>query len=364
MNELQSTGATTSSGSSHNIGGAVLATAGLVAAATLLGAKPSRAAVSPALTFSQIPGTGDVQILNYALALETLEADLYAQALLRLTTGGTNALGQTITGLNLPSSQPDVAYITEFAVVEAQHRDFLNSALGTASIIGTGTNGILAGAKFDFGFADAAAVPNNTRQDVIQLVYTAEATGVGAYLGAVPLLAPKSPYLAIAAAIQGTEARHTAAIAIVFNALGFTPLKDTAPLVGQTETIVGLGPVTSGIDGTLDPNTVLSISRVLCLCGHLSGTIRCRTPQAVLTRRIGGQRHLLRSRAAKPQPVFSGLASDGVCRADMSPRRRCALTAPFHPYREDASRQIARRYLSVALSVGSPRLAVNEHRAL
>lgn len=258
MNETQSTSATTDAGNeSRNLGKAILATAGLVAATTLLSAKKSRA-VSPALTFSQIPGTGDVQVLNYALALEALEADLYVQALMRLTTGGTNALGKTIPGLGLGSTEPDVKYLTEFAVVEAQHRDFLNNALtqlGNLSIIGTGANGILNKAAFDFGF-DVAAT--NSRQQVVQLVYTAEATGVGAYLGAVPLLAPKSPYLAIAAAIQGTEARHTAAIAVVFNALGFTPAKDTAPLVGQTESIVGLGNTTSGIDGTLDPNTVLT----------------------------------------------------------------------------------------------------------
>jgi hypothetical protein len=257
MNELESTGASTVSGTSkNNFGGALLATAGLVAAATFATAKKSRAAVSPALTFANIPGSGDIQVLNYALALETLEADLYAQALLRLTTGGTNGLGQTITGLNLPASSADVLYITEFATVEAQHRDFLKGALGASAITATGMP--LAGANFDFGFADSAATLNNTRQDIVSTIYTVEATGTAAYLGAIPSLSPGSKYLATAAAIQGTEARHTAAIAIVFNALGFTPLKDTAPLVGQTENIVGLGSVTSGIDGTLDPNTVLA----------------------------------------------------------------------------------------------------------
>ena len=36
------------------------------------------------------------------------------------------------------------------------------------------------------------------------------------------------------------------------------------------------------------------------------------------------------SRRATAPPLF-GLAPDGVCQADASPRRRCALTAPFHP---------------------------------
>jgi hypothetical protein len=224
--------------------------AGLTAA-SFVASRPALA-VSPALTFNDITGTGDVKVLNYALALEALESDLYAQAILRLTTGGTNAVGKTIPGLGLDSSQPDVQYITEFAQVELQHRNYLNAALGTASIIATG--GALATAMFDFGFDNSAT---NSRQQVLELIYTAESTGVQAYLGAIQYLSAKSPYLATAGAIQGTEARHTATIAIVFNLLGFTPLKDTAPLVGQTTTIYGKASQ-SGIDGTLDPNTVLA----------------------------------------------------------------------------------------------------------
>lgn len=43
-------------------------------------------------------------------------------------------------------------------------------------------------------------------------------------------------------------------------------------------------------------------------------------------------------------------------------RRRCALTAPFHPH--PACLRMGALYLSVALAVGSPRLAVSQHRAL
>src|ERR1700743_3544277 len=37
--------------------------------------------------------------------------------------------------------------------------------------------------------------------------------------------------------------------------------------------------------------------------------------------------------------VLLGLASGGVCLAAASPRRRCALTAPFHPCRPGARRR-------------------------
>ena len=57
------------------------------------------------------------------------------------------------------------------------------------------------------------------------------------------------------------------------------------------------------------------------------------------------------------------LAPGGVCLAGRSPGRWCALTAPFHPYRwrlDGASGGL----FSVALSCGSPRLAVSQHPAL
>lgn len=61
-----------------------------------------------------------------------------------------------------------------------------------------------------------------------------------------------------------------------------------------------------------------------------------------------------------------GLAPGGVCRAGPLPDSRCALTAPFHPCLCLAFRRMPghRRYLSVALSVGSRRPGVTWHRAL
>ena len=63
--------------------------------------------------------------------------------------------------------------------------------------------------------------------------------------------------------------------------------------------------------------------------------------------------------AGSLQAVLLGLASGGVCPAAASPRRRCALTAPFHPYlchdRKLHGRG-HRRCVSVALSRGFPRV--------
>jgi hypothetical protein len=52
--------------------------------------------------------------------------------------------------------------------------------------------------------------------------------------------------------------------------------------------------------------------------------------------------------------------------AAASPRRRCALTAPFHPYRPEALQQAPGLggVISVALSRGFPRVGVIDHPAL
>ncbi len=156
----------------------------------------------------------DTRVLNFALSLEALEADLYVQALQRLTTGGTNALGKTIRGLNQSNSSAAVSYLREFGQVETAHRNFLNGALGNKSILAPGK--ALDGAKFDFGLDNANQYP--TVASVVELVRMAEATGVQAYTGAVPFF-KTTTYLQTAAAIEGTEARHTAVITAILNGL-------------------------------------------------------------------------------------------------------------------------------------------------
>ena len=186
---------------------AALTTVPVIAALT--GLRPNNAkAVAPALTFADIPGEGDVKVLNYALALEALEADLYSQALMRLTDGGTTPTGERIKGLRkkddvLKPKTQDAYYYNLFGQVEAQHRDFLDAALGDASLLKSAPFNT---AKFDFNMNGLS------RKEVGQLVLLAEKTGVGAYLGAIPFLQTRV-YLQIAAAIQGTEARHTAVLA-------------------------------------------------------------------------------------------------------------------------------------------------------
>src|SRR4051812_15047662 len=63
--------------------------------------------------------------------------------------------------------------------------------------------------------------------------------------------------------------------------------------------------------------------------------------------------------AGNLRTVLLGLASGGVCPAAVSPRRRCALTAPFHPCLcETHVKPRHRRCVFVALSRGVPRVGV------
>lgn len=181
-----------------------------------------------------IPGSGDIKVLNYALALEDLEADLYRQALARLTSGGTSGLGTAIPGLGVASGD-DLTYITRFRTIEQDHATFLRAAITNAG------GPVIPVFSYDFG------IQNMTRQQVLQLVYTAELTGVSAYEGAIPFFASKT-YLPVAAGILGTEARHTAVLAAVLN-LQFaqTPAVSTAPLFNEN----------AGRDTPLNPDQVL-----------------------------------------------------------------------------------------------------------
>ena len=220
--------------------GAGLAGVGLLALPAQALDKPLTFGDIPTLRLLNLPGLpagNDIKVLNYALTLEDLESDLYAQAVQRLTTGGTNKVGKTIPGLGLSDMEPDVAYVREFSAVEASHRDFLRGTLNSL-IAGLATHA----RKYDFG------IENKSREEVLALLVQVEATGLAAYLGAVPKLKTKL-FVTAAAAIQGTEARHTAVLTAIQNELfnGASP-KPVAPLANDN----------NGIDKPIDPDTVLA----------------------------------------------------------------------------------------------------------
>ena len=126
-------------------------------------------------------GGGDVEILNFALTLEYLEADFY------------NVKGKQV-GLSGRAKE----YAKQFGAEEAAHVSAL-----TAAIKQLGGKPV---AKPTFVVPGAPA-----RKSFLALASVLENTGVGAYNGAAPSLKSKQ-VLAAAGSIVQIEARHAAAI--------------------------------------------------------------------------------------------------------------------------------------------------------
>ncbi len=169
-------------------------------------AEPTDAAAQ----FKGIPGASiDVQVLNFALTLEILEADLYRQGLnvasgLAITTPLSSSpadysLKVSDGGLNSYSAQSLFFYLRSFAYVEAAHRDFLKAALQAAGATPVSPNP--KGYKFP---VPLAANINDIMSNILPL----EETGVRAYLGALPYLQDLN-YATVAGTIYSTEARHS-----------------------------------------------------------------------------------------------------------------------------------------------------------
>jgi rubrerythrin len=133
-------------------------------------------------------GMSDVDILQFALTLEHLEARMYRDML------ATNIL----TGKELQ-------YFQSFGAHEAAHVDALTSALSAAD-----ADPVQALDSYNFPAF-------NNRGDILNFARTAEELGVGAYQGAAPAIA-NADYLAAAGSILQVEARHAAIIRILLGA--------------------------------------------------------------------------------------------------------------------------------------------------
>jgi hypothetical protein len=160
----------------------------------------------------------DVDILNFALNLEYLEAEFYTMA----TTGqtlvqrgftltGTGKSGPTLGGkkVNFLSSLAStdktghlVAIMNEIAYDDQQHVHLLRGALGADAVAKPTINLDALGTGFE-GFQHATA-----------LARAFEDTGVSAYGGAAPLISSKE-YLGVAAQIALTEAYHAGNLRLV-----------------------------------------------------------------------------------------------------------------------------------------------------
>ena len=143
-------------------------------------------------------GTGDVAVLNYAYALEQLEAAFYVEVV----------KAGTLTG-------DELKYFTDIRDHELAHREFFKSALGSAAIPALTP---------DFSMIDF-----KNRASIIQTAMTFEDLGVAAYNGAGKFI--KNPdYLTLAGKIVSVEARHAAYIRDLFIKNNFSNTAD--PMYG------------------------------------------------------------------------------------------------------------------------------------
>ncbi len=127
-------------------------------------------------------GTGDFAILNYAYALEQLEAAFYTQVIATPFSGMTTG---------------EKALLTDVRDHEIAHREFFKAALATKAI---------AGLEVDF-----STINFTSRDSVLNTAKAFEDLGVSAYNGAGRYIADVA-YLGLAGKIVSVEARHAAYI--------------------------------------------------------------------------------------------------------------------------------------------------------
>lgn len=135
-------------------------------------------------------GTGDVGILNYAYALEQLEADFYTKVVNNFYTG-------------ISTAEKEV--FTDLYHHEVIHRDFFKAAISGV------TGNVLPTLEFQYpnvNFSD--------RNSVLATAKALEDTGVAAYNAAGKYISTPE-YLVIAGKIVSVEARHAAAIRDIIN---------------------------------------------------------------------------------------------------------------------------------------------------
>ena len=136
-------------------------------------------------------GSGDVGILNYAYALEQLEAAFYTQVV-ATPYSGISAL--------------EMEYMTDIRNHEVAHREFFKAAIKAAA-----PTSIIPALSVNF-----ASIDFTSRTSVLATAKAFEDLGVTAYNGAGQLISTSGngpTYLTLAGKIVSVEARHAALIA-------------------------------------------------------------------------------------------------------------------------------------------------------
>ena len=201
-----------------------------------------------------------MDILNFALNLEYLEAQFYSYAvfgtgLASSLLSGTGTQGAVIGGRKVNFTDPVVAqYAKEIAQDEVAHVAFLRSQLGSSAIsqpavdVGTDPNGAFSRAARAAGLVGAGQAfdPYASDENFLLGAFIFEDVGVTAYKGAAPLITNKT-YTEAAAGILAVEAYHASIIRTTLFQKGIqTPSKQ---LIQATEAISN---ARDSLDGATD----------------------------------------------------------------------------------------------------------------
>ena len=162
-------------------------------------------------------GSGDIGILNYAYALEQLEAAFYIEVIENPYT----KIGSM-----------EMSYLTDIRDHEIAHREFFEAALGSSAIQKI---------KVDFSTVDF-----RNRASVLGTAKAFEDLGVTAYNGAGKLISNPA-YLTLAGKIVSVEARHAALIRDLILPDSFADMTAVNAM---------------GLDGERSPDEVLAIAGV------------------------------------------------------------------------------------------------------
>ncbi len=171
-------------------------------------------------------GTGDVGVLNYAYALEQLEAAFYTRVL-----SGSYWMG---------AEANEKRILEDLRNHEVIHREFLKTAISAV----VASNKVLPELEFDFSSIDFT-----NRNSVLNTAKLLEDTGVAAYNGAGKLLT-NTDYLLIAGKIVSVEARHASAIRDLLNPL-------SADFAGD-DVLVNIGGSGVAYDKATPPSDILA----------------------------------------------------------------------------------------------------------
>ena len=239
----------------------------------------SAAPPTPAPTVSPAAVT-DVDILNFALQLEYLEAQFYSYAAFgtplpagQLT--GTGTAGAVVTGGSAGprqvafTDQVVAQYAREIAADEIAHVAFLRRTLGTAAVAQPAINisgdatGAFTAAARAAGVVPATGTfdPYSSDEFFLLGAYIFEDVGVTAYKGAAPLISNKA-ILEASAGILAAEAYHAGLVRTILYRKGVdTPLLRTAAgqISDARDSLDGSSDLDQGIVGDANVSNIVPV---------------------------------------------------------------------------------------------------------